>query len=210
MIRVNKQTTTAIILGLLCIGSFITLSALFTGYVSEKNRIVSGAKQTAEQMALGAATKIEQQVSNLSEAERIAEEFSDSDILSDQQNIEDKLKVEAQKFPKVSAFTVAFNPESVPDSIPPPNGKSYERPLYSPYTWWEGDAVTIIRVEDTYDYTLPDPSSTPGCDVIVGPIPTRCDGTRTIWYHAPLNACQGRREIVPAGRSETVPLNGAV
>jgi hypothetical protein len=188
MIKVNKQTTTAIILGLLCIGSFITLAALFTGYVSEKNRIVSGAKQTAEQMALGAATKIEQQVSNLSEAERIAEEFSDSDILSNQQNIEDKLKVEARKFPKVSAFTVAFNPESVPDSIPPPKGKSYETPLYSPYTWWEGDAVTIIRVEDTYDYTLPDPSSTPGCDVIGGPIPPRCDGTRTIWYHAPLNA----------------------
>ena len=66
---------------------------------------------------------------------------------------------------------MAFNPESVPDSIPPPNGKSYEKPLYAPYTWWEDDAVTIIRVEDTYDYTLPDPSAAPGCDVIGGPIP---------------------------------------
>ena len=173
MIRVSKQTTIAIILGLLCIVSFITLAGLLVGYVSEKNRIVSDAKLQAEKMALVAATKIEQKVGYLSEAERIAREFSDSDIFTNQQNIEDKLKVEAQKFPKVSAFTVAFNPESVPDSIPPPNGKSYERPLYSPYTWWEGDAVTIIRVEDTYDYTLPDPSSTPGCDVIGGPIPPR-------------------------------------
>ena len=188
MLRHNSQS---LILGgtVLMFGVFLTLFIiLLVQFLHDRSNRVSDAKNIAETMALRAATSIEEQVSSLEVARRIAEEFSATSVSDDAEAIENYLKQEAENYPNISALTVAFAPDFVPESVPQPEGKNYGKRLYSPYTYSNGEDYDIINVEDFYDYTLPDPSTLPGCGITGVPGPEHCQRPRTIWYTGPIDA----------------------
>lgn len=170
-------------------GAFLTLFIiLLVQFLDDRSNRVSDAKSIAQTMALGAASAIEEQVSSLEVAGRIAEEFTATLVPNDAPSINAYLKKEAKKYPNISALTIAFAPDFVPESAPQPKGKNYGKRLFSPYSFSNGEGFDIINVEEFYDYTLPDPSTLAGCETTLVPKPEVCQGPRTIWYSGPVDA----------------------
>lgn len=163
------------------------LAWLILHQINERNELVVETKTDARNKAVSAARAIENQIVGLLSAESLADRFTKHGDFSDYRAVETYLIEAAAEHRDVSSFTAAFLPHSVPDNTPPSDALKYQYPLYSPYTWWDGDELTIVRVDDSYDYTLPDPSSLSECDLDAVVIVEICNRPRTAWFTDPID-----------------------
>ena len=169
-IRPRWQTLVYRVSVLLCGVSLLATLSLVGWHVYDRRHIVQTARRVAQDMATAAARQIEEKLSKLRVAQTLAEELT-SAWLPDHR-VEDRLKRALERHPEVSAFTACYTPAFVPSFV-----RQAEQQLYCPYAYKNrmGDVV-IRRVEDDYDYTIPD-RARPGPEG--KPI-------RTVWYHRPL------------------------
>ena len=154
----------------LCVASVLALVALLNWHFDDKRDAVDSAQQQALEAAKLASRQIDNNLSRLLIAQAIADDLTSGRLLDD--DVEARLKSELERNPEVTTFGVCYKPEFVP-----PDSPNARLGRHCPYAVKDGDgAVTISRIENTYDPTLPD--GTTGSDN--NPI-------STAWYHRPIN-----------------------
>jgi hypothetical protein len=164
----QRATRNALILILLL--ASVCLAYLLYHHVDARNKLVVETKQDAQEKAVNAASSIEEEISLLLEADDLAAEFTSHGPFRDYKDVEKRLMEKALEFPKITALTAAFDPNSIPDNVskecydgPPtcrqlitqPNSSGDSVSLYSPWTKGGGESTNPVMkwVEEDYDYT---------------------------------------------------------
>ena len=154
---------------LLCVASLLLVGSLVGWHLQDRKDAVNSARGLARETARDAAAEIGQALEKVMVAQKVADELT-SGSLSDE-TVENRLIEELARNPTLGAVTACYVPEFVPDRALQAN-----RNLYCPFSYTNPDGdIYIERIEELYDYTLPDGSTAP-------------DGTpiRSAWYHRPL------------------------
>jgi uncharacterized membrane protein YeaQ/YmgE (transglycosylase-associated protein family) len=193
-LKLNKNRIKNLLIGSFLISAIVLIS-LITYNINERTKLISVTKSQAEGQATRAAIEIASNIDSLTAAEDLADQFTRKGHFEDYKEVENLLRAKALEKKEVSSFTAAFNPKYVPTNALPPNGPSYSHRLYSPYTGMDKGEITFTRVEDEYDYTLPDPSMIETCDLSATVKDRSCFDEsgdeildRTEWFHAPIRA----------------------
>lgn len=154
----------------LSLASVLILVSLLIWHFDDKRNAVDSAQQQALEGAKLASRQIDNNLSRLLIAQAIADDLTSGRLLDDE--VEDRLKKELEQNPDVTTYRVCYRPEFVPPGAP-----NAMLGRHCPYAVRDGDGtVTISRIEDIYDPTIPD-----------GTLGSDNNPISTAWYHRPLN-----------------------
>ena len=143
---------------LLCIISFVLVLFLGNAYLSSPSQMLDDAKDSATSQADDAAMVIGSNLSKLvTISESLADDLSSGELEGAQ--VSERLKKTMEENPDLFGLSAVYKPYAFDP----------EKRLYAPYYVRKDGELELIRIEDVYDYTLPEPENG--------------TGPRTAWYN---------------------------